>query len=113
MQREVRKYLFDVQEAIELLQSFMTGKDFSSYAGDMLLRAAVERELMIIGEATVQLARLDQSIAEEIRDFRRIISFRNRLVHLYDNLDVEIVWDVLIKDLPHLQQDINRLLKSD
>ena len=113
MQREVRKYLFDVQEASNLLHSFVAGKDLTAYANDALLRSAVERQLMIIGEAVVHLARVDQSVAEQIRDFRRIISFRNRLIHLYDNLDLEIVWDVIINDVPDLQEDVKRLLEAD
>jgi uncharacterized protein with HEPN domain len=113
MRREVKKYLLDLRQAIALIQSFTAGKDFSSYESDLLLRAAVERELITIGEAAVQLARLDPGVAEQIREIRRIISFRNRLVHLYDDLDFEIVWDVLTKDVPNLQEDVDRLLESD
>ena len=48
-----------------------------------MARSAVERQFEIIGEALGQLARLDPAMAERITDFRRVIAFRNILVHGY------------------------------
>ena len=51
MQLEARKYLYDIQKAAGLLDKFVTGKTFDDYQRDAMLRAAVEREFEIIGEA--------------------------------------------------------------
>ena len=51
MQREARKYLSDIQQAVMLLAEFTAEKQFSDYEGDAMLRAAVEREFEIIGVA--------------------------------------------------------------
>jgi len=51
MPREAAKYLFDIAEHLARLQRFVAGKTFEDYAADELLRAAVERQFEIIGEA--------------------------------------------------------------
>ena len=48
MQREARKYLSDIQQAVTLLAEFTAGKQFSDYEGDAMLRAAVERESKLL-----------------------------------------------------------------
>jgi len=49
MQLELRKYLFDIQRALDALHEFIGGKDFRDYVGDAMLRAATERQFEIIG----------------------------------------------------------------
>ena len=78
---EVRKYLFDVLQACELLLRFTSGKTFDEYAKDELLRSAVERQFEIIGEALGQALRVDSALAGAVTDSGRIIAFRNRLIH--------------------------------
>jgi uncharacterized protein with HEPN domain len=51
MRLEAKKYLFDMRKAASLLAQFTTGKGFADYDRDAMLRAAVEREFEIIGEA--------------------------------------------------------------
>ena len=51
MRLEVRKYLYDIQQASALIEQFTAGRDFDDYARDAMLRAAVEREFEIVGEA--------------------------------------------------------------
>lgn len=59
---EVRKYLLDITAAIALLKSFTAGKSLADYKADALLRAGVERQFEIIGEALAQAARRDAAI---------------------------------------------------
>jgi uncharacterized protein with HEPN domain len=87
MQREVRKYLFDIRQAAEELLSFTAEKTREDYLDNALLQAAVERKFEIIGEATAQLAKLDEKLAAEIPGYRHLIAFRNILIHGYADVD--------------------------
>src|SRR5206468_1958519 len=100
MQLEVLKYLYDMQRACLLLSSFLSEKSFESYESDALLRSAVERQLTIVGEAMSRLRKLDPAIMLRITDARKIIAFRNILVHGYDMIDHEVVWGVIETGLP-------------
>jgi uncharacterized protein with HEPN domain len=57
-----------------------------------MLRAAVERKFEIIGEALGQFAKRDTSTAARIGEHRRIVAFRNILVHGYADVDDRLVW---------------------
>ena len=110
MQLEARKYLYDIQKAAGLLDEFVTGKTFADYQRDALLRAAVEREFEIIGEAMTQLARVDEGVAARISEYQRIIAFRNVLIHEYADVDDRLVWGVIETNLSTLVREIDALL---
>ena len=110
MRLESKKYLYDIAEAARLAAEFTTGKTYSDYRSDALLRSAVERQLAIVGEALVQLARIDSSTASRLSDYKRIIAFRNVLVHGYAEIDDSIVWDVLHQKLSILREEADGLL---
>ena len=112
MRLESKKYLYDIQQAAELLASFTAAKEFAHYEEDAMLRAAVERMFEIVGEAMVQLARLDRPVAERISEHRRIIAFRNILIHGYAQVDDRLVWDVLQTRLPLLREEVAALMEE-
>jgi uncharacterized protein with HEPN domain len=113
MRLEAKKYLYDVRQAADLIARFTAGKAFAQYEADAMLRSAVERQLEIIGEALTQLARLDEPLASRITDYRRIIAFRNILVHGYAQVDDRLVWDVVQSKLPALRQEVTGLLEEE
>jgi uncharacterized protein with HEPN domain len=112
MRLEVRKYLYDIQQAADLLTQFSRGKSFDDYTRDAMLRSAVERQFEIIGEALSQLAKADSRCAERISEYRRIIAFRNILIHGYAELDTRLVWGVLEAKLPVLYREVTDLLSN-
>ena len=113
MRLESKKYLYDIQQAILLLTAFTSGKAFAEYATDAMLRAAVERQFEIIGEALAQLAKGDPATATRITDYRRIIAFRNILIHGYAQVDDRLVWDIVASKLAVLRSDVQMLLQED
>jgi uncharacterized protein with HEPN domain len=110
MRLESKKYLHDIQRAAGLVRDFTSGKELTDYSREPMLRAAVEREFEIIGEALTRLARLDQETASRISEYSRIIAFRNILIHGYTDVDDRLVWDVVMTKLPVLRSEVAALL---
>lgn len=113
MKLESRKYLDDIRRAARLLTEFTGGKTLTDYLSDAMLRAAVERQFEIIGEAMSRLAQQDNAVAAEISGFQRVIAFRNVLIHQYTDVDDRLVWDVAEKNLPTLVREVEDLLGVD
>ena len=107
---DVRKYLFDIAQACELLARFTQDKTFADYCADPLLRSGVERQFGIVGEALGQALRADPGLVERVAGARRIIAFRNRLIHGYASVSNEVVWGLLETHLPTLRRDVEKLL---
>ena len=64
----------------------------------------------IAGEALSQLARIDAALAARISDHRRVIAFRNILIHGYASVDDRLVWDVVDTKPPVLRREVDALL---
>jgi len=104
--------LEDVQDCASFVIGAAEGKDLSDYQGDRLLRQAIERNLEIIGEAIGRIYRYDAETASLISEHRRIVAFRNRLIHAYDLLDNSLVWETVKTDVPLLLSEVEGLLKE-
>lgn len=113
MRLEAKKYLFDVQQAAARILEFTSGRQLEDYQSNAMLRAAVERQFEIVGEALGQLARLDESLVAQITEHRRIVAFRNILIHGYAVVDDRLVWDVVQTKLPVLLREVEKLLRED
>jgi uncharacterized protein with HEPN domain len=111
MNEAVRKRLLDAVGACEGIAEFTTGKEFADYEADRLLRSGVERQFEIIGEALGRAAQDDDSLASRFPELRRIVGLRNRLIHGYDSVDDEIIWDIVQTKLPSLRQELSALLE--
>jgi len=110
MVRDPRAYLWDVQDAAEAIRQFTQGLGAARYAANPLVRAAVERQFEIIGEALNRLANLDPHLAGRVPDLREIVSFRNVLIHGYGKIDHMRVWRIVETLLPGLHKTVSALL---
>ena len=102
----------DVRDAATYILAATSRKSAEDFSGDRTLRQAVERNFEIIGEALSRIGRADPTIASRLSDSKRIIAFRNILIHGYDSIDVEIVWQVIQHNLPTLLAEIQVLLRE-
>lgn len=112
MRLEAKKYLYDILRAAELIGQFAAGKALSDYRRDPMLRAAVKREFEIVSEAPAQLAKLDAALAARLPEHRRIVAFRNILIHGYADVDDRLVWDIVETKLLVLRREVARLLEA-
>jgi len=113
MQRDPKSYLWDAREAADAIAEFTRAHDLAAFRRDKLVRAAVERQFEIIGEALGQLAKIAPEIAAKIPDVGRIVAFRNILIHGYAAIDHGIVWRVIQVELPELHRRLVALLGRD
>jgi uncharacterized protein with HEPN domain len=112
MPPEIAKFLRDIEQACVVLEEYVKDKSFDDYLITRMLRDAVEREFILIGEALLQAHKIDSSLAQSVSELRRIVGFRNVLVHGYASIDHQTVWGVLLKDVPVLKQQIQGLLAT-
>ncbi len=108
MQREVKKYLFDIISCIENIETYIGEKKFDEYLNNLMLQHAVERNIEIIGEAVNSLLKLYPEI--NITNARRIVDARNKIIHSYDGIQPEQIWDIIINHLPTLKTEVHKLL---
>jgi len=109
MTEQGKKYLSDILRAIELIEQFtITTVNFDDYSSDLKTQSAVERQLGIIGEA---VSKFDKLLPElTLENARKIVGFRNRLIHTYDAVDSSIIWAIVKRHLAPLKEEILRKL---
>jgi uncharacterized protein with HEPN domain len=111
MPHNPEKLVLDILAAALAIDAFVHGRSRENYSSDLMLRSAVERQLEILGEALRRLQKLDESLAAQIAEHRRIIAFRNIIAHGYDGLDDDVVWQIITEKLSVLQADAEALLQ--
>ena len=112
MPRDERAYLADIVDSCEAIEYDVRGLNLDDYQDNRLVRSAVEREFIIIGEAIIALSRVAPAIFESITHARRIVDFRNQLTHEYPMVDDALVWAIVEKDVPVLRRECSSLLES-
>jgi uncharacterized protein with HEPN domain len=109
MKIEIKTWLEDIERSINEINSFLPKKrNFFEFEKDLKTRKAVERNLEIIGEALSRILKIKPDI--EIRDSRKIVDTRNRIIHGYDSVTTDVLWFIVSKSLPVLKEDIDKLL---
>ena len=111
MTTRLPKHLFDARGAARLATEFVVGIDDEAYAGNVLVRSAVERQLEILGEACRRAVDEEPPLREQIPEMALAIALRNRIIHGYDRLEHAILLDTVRRDLPVLIQALVRELE--
>lgn len=109
---EVLTFLQDILDAIADVESFFAGYTmrYENFEKDFLRRSAVERKAEIMGEAMNRIKKADASV--DIPNARAIIDTRNRIIHAYDNVQPEFLWGLVIRHIPELKKDVERLISE-
>ena len=106
MDNKLNAWLEDINRSIDEIFDFLPEKkDFFEFQSDLKTKKAIERNIEIIGEAVNRILNYEKSNIE-IQNARQIIGTRNRLAHEYDNISDEIIWTIVIRELPKLKQEI-------
>ena len=110
MDNNIKTWLFDILSSINEIESYFieTPKMFEIYQNDLRTKRAVERNIEIIGEAMSRILKENSEI--EISNSRKIVDVRNRIIHGYDSVSDDVVWGIVIRNLPILQKEVQILL---
>ena len=107
MPHSPKKLLLDVSSSCEEIAQFTEGKSFEDFKEDRLLQLALERQFEIIGEAISRLDRIDhENLVSKIPEYPKIISLRNVIVHGYDIVDQDVLWDFAKERVPELLEKV-------
>lgn len=110
--RDVRTFLWDVEEACRVIDTLIAEKTIDDYARDIPSRFGIERAFEVIGEAIRNVLDQQPEIAARITNTSGIISFRNRIAHEYWGILSPIVWAIIHEELPVLRREIATLLRE-
>ena len=111
MKRTYLDYVLDILSSIDEVIEFVEGLDFGGFVKDRKTVNAVIRSLEVMGEAV-------KKIPVEVRDrypnipWKHIAGMRDKLIHEYHGVDLEIVWKVIKEEIPPLKPAFERVLRD-
>ena len=109
MKRPDDAVLRDMLDQAKLAVTAIAGKERSNLDSDFVLAAALERFIEVIGEAASKVSAATRHSTPQI-PWKEIIGMRNRLIHGYASVDLDIVWDVVSGDLEEIIDALEALL---
>jgi len=111
MDNKINAWLEDIIRSIDEIFDFLPEKrDFFEYKDDLKTKKAVERNIEIIGEAVNRISSYKNSNLK-IKNAQKIIGTRNRIAHEYDFISDELIWTIVIRELPELKKEIENLIE--
>ncbi|HWA07558.1 MAG TPA: DUF86 domain-containing protein [Ignavibacteria bacterium] len=102
-------YLFDILESAELAIDHLSGITVESFRDDIKSQDAVIRRLEIIGEASGKVSKESQHIYRDL-PWQKMKGMRNFLIHEYDDIDINIVWETVKHNLPPIIKQLKEIL---
>ncbi len=100
-----KSFFLHIKESIKKIQEYTNSMDFKDFEKSTLLQDAVIRQLEILGEASKKLSEDFRSSHPSV-PWKFIVGMRNRLIHDYFGVDIEAVWETVIKDIPFLKKEL-------
>lgn len=108
-ERSHTDYLRDIIAYCDIVAMLVDGFDFEAFLEDTRTQLAVIRAIEVIGEAAAQVPATAREAHSEV-SFREAIVTRNKLIHGYFGVDLQVVWDTVHNDLPEFRSAVEGML---
>ena len=111
MQRDLQ-FLLDMLQSAELILTYTAQCSKDEFVANVQLQDAVIRRLLVIAEAARRVSEATRQTLPNI-SWQEINGMRNRLVHEYDDINLNIVWDVVQSEIPTLVEELKSQLPPE
>jgi uncharacterized protein with HEPN domain len=112
MTKQLRVYFVDILEAVEEIEEFTRNLTFDEFTKNKMAIRAVTMDFAIIGEATKNIPLETKRMYPQI-PWKQMAGIRDKIIHGYAYIKLDILWDAVSMDLPVLKPLIKELLESD
>ena len=106
-----RQRLLHILDAIDEIQSYTENINIKSFLENSMMRFACVKQIEIIGEVANFITTETKALFTDT-EWRQIIGMRHVLVHEYFGIDFNLIWQVIIGDLPNLKEKISTVLSK-
>ncbi len=110
-ERSIRDYLNDILEMVENIWNFTKNMSYEDLGRDKKTLYAVIRCLEVLGEAVKKIPKYIKEEYPEI-PWQEIAGIRDKLIHEYFGVDIEIVWDTIDEDLSPLKVTVRKIIND-
>ena len=104
--------LLDILPSARQALEHAAGLNFEAFVADVLRQDAVIRRIELVGEAARRVSEAGR-VSHPQLPWAQMIRMRNRIIHEYDQVDLQIVWDTLTDDLPTLIRQLERIVPTE
>lgn len=108
----VKKHLKDITMSGEKILIYIKDMDYDAFVENRVVYEAVIYNFIIIAEASKRIITTNPELSDELPEVKRIIGFRNYIVHAYDSVDEPIVWAAAQNSLPIYLNKVRELLQK-
>lgn len=111
MQQDLQ-FLLDMLQSAELIMTYTAQCSKAEFVANVQLQDSVIRRLLVIAEAARRVSETTRQTLPKI-SWQEILGMRNRLVHEYDDVNLNIVWDVVQFEIPSLIEELQWQIPSE
>lgn len=111
MTKDPQIFLRHIRDSVELIENYSKNLTKSKFLKNATKQDALVRRIEIIGEATKNIPATFKNKYPKT-PWKKIAGMRNKVIHEYFGVDLDLVWDVVKKDIPHLKREILKMLEG-
>ena len=104
-------YVLHIRDAIEQIGEYSAGKTYVNLEENPMLRDAIIRQIMIIGEASKNVP-TELKVEYANIPWKKIIGSRDKMIHDYSDIELDILWHIIVKELPELKKAITGYINT-